>query len=111
MIDLTIDLNEIYLRLFQASKMSNANQAIQNASNLQKEFLARSVAAASMNAVKESDFQSNKSKKGKNSSRGSMSQNKSVSQQLQATARGRDDGTYSTSKSNNDGMKSAGYSR
>lgn len=97
--------------------MSNTNQAMQNASNLQKELLAMSVAAASMNqGMKEQDLQSNKSKKGKGSSRGSMSQNnKSLSQQLQATSgRGRDsgnDGSYNSSKSNNDVMKSAGYSR
>lgn len=50
-----------------------------NSSSLQKELLAMSVAAASMNAAKESDLQMNKSRKGKTSSRGSSIQNKTSS--------------------------------
>ena len=57
-----------------------SNMPMHNSSNLQKELLAMSVAAAaSMNAAKESDLQMNKSRKNKASSRNSSLQNKSSS--------------------------------
>lgn len=61
--------------------MPNHNQ-MHKQSNLQKELLAMSVAAAaSMNAVKDND--TGKGKKGKNSSRGSNQQQNKQSQQQQ----------------------------
>lgn len=95
-------------KLSQSQAMS-----MHNTSNLQKELLAMSVAAAaSMNATK--DDSQMKPKKGKNSSRSNYSQNKSLPQQFQTSSRSKDGaydnpGSYTPTKSTNDILQ--GYSR
>lgn len=69
---------------------------MQSTSNLQKELLAMSVAAAkSMNAGKDSDVPSNKSRKNKTPTR-SFPSNKQQSQQYQPASRSKDVGSYDT---------------
>lgn len=92
---------------------SHQAMSMHNQSNLQKELLAMSVAAAtSMNAVKETDSQLMKSKKNKNS-RNAYSQNKSSSQQMQSSTRTKD-GAYDNlgygSLKATDLLHSSGYS-
>lgn len=81
--------------------MSNVNQSLHNTSNLQKQLLEMSAAAAaSMNAAKEAD---SKSRKGKNQSRQPTYPNSKQSHQYQSSSRAKDaydSRAYSQSKQN-----------
>lgn len=94
-------------------KLSNVNQAMSmhNASNLQKELLAMSTDTATTNAVRETESQFMKSKKGKTSSRSSFSQNKSMPQQFHNSSRSKDGAFDYASSKTNDNLQSSGYSR
>lgn len=101
-----------YANLQQTLNMLNhQGMSMHGSSNLQKELLAMSVAAAaSMNPSKEAD-QHSKPKKGKSSARGTYSQNKSQNRQFQTSARLKDEGhenTYAPAKS--DMLQSTVYS-
>lgn len=93
--------------------MLNHQASMHGSSNLQKELLAMSVAAAaSMNNVKDSD-QLTKSKKNKNSSRNAYSQNKSQNRQFQTSSRLKDgahDNPSSYALSKSDNLQSSVYS-
>lgn len=70
---------------------------MQSTSNLQKELLAMSVAAAaSMNVGKDNDVPSNKSRKNKTPTRSSFPNNKQQSQQYQPSSRSKDVSSYDT---------------
>jgi hypothetical protein len=100
--------------------MQNMNaMSMHNASNLQKELMAMSVAAAaSLNAAKEIEPTTNKSKKGKTTNRGSYQQNKSMPQHYPSSSRALDgpydmgiSGSLAPSKSKSIDMHGSAYSK
>lgn len=67
---------------------------MQTTSNLQKELLAMSVAAANMNASKDNDMPASKSRKNKTPARSSFSNNKQQPQQYHQLPRSKDTSSY-----------------
>lgn len=90
----------------------NQTMSMHNTSNLQKELMAMSVAAAAQ--MKDKESQMTKSKKSKNTPRSSFSNNKSMPQQFQNSSRSKDnsyDLAAFASMKPSDLMQAAGYSK